>query len=110
MKKSLELAGQEYAKIISSDGSVADLISIYADDFTNTQNGLSAIQTDLQNKLKTLEEEEKTANKEVTDCQNQLNTVNSGLNNSGSEWYAQRKIDQYYTEMKTYEQKWLNGE
>lgn len=110
VKNNIGSASKEYLKIISADTKVADINSIYDSDFKKTENALSNIKTDLNSKLKTLETEEQKANKEVSDCQNKLNSVNTSLKNVGDEWYANRKVDSCYTQMKTYEQKWLNGE
>ena len=47
---------------------------------------------------------------ELNNCNSELSTVTSKLNNVGSEASVQYRIDTYYTEMKEYEARWQNGE
>ena len=109
MKSDLLLTGEEYKKIITSDQGVADLSTIYADDLANTKSELESIISDHERALRNLEEQETAAQNAVTSCSNELNSVTSQLNNVGSESAAQRKINNYYTEMMEYKNKWLNG-
>ena len=110
MKGDIQRTSNEYKKIITSDKGVADLSLIYASDINMTLNNLNSINTELEGVLRTLEEEEALAQKLVTDCNNELNSVISQLNNVGSVASAQRQVDNYYAEMKVYEIKWENGE
>ncbi len=110
MKKDLQMTGEEYKKIITSDMGVADLESIYATDLQSTLNDLNNIVTELNRILKNLESQEATAQNELNNCNSELSTVTSKLNNVGSEASAQYRIDTYYTEMKEYEARWQNGE
>lgn len=110
MRKDLQATSDEYKKIISSGNGVADLSLVYADDITNTQNNLNTIISELERLYRTLESEESQMKKAVTDCSTELSSVTSQLRNVGSESAAQRQINNYYTEMKEYETKWMNGE
>lgn len=110
MKKDLQMTGEEYKKIITSDMGVADLESIYSTDFQSTMNDLNNIVTELNRILKNLESQETTAQNELNSCNYELSTVTCKLNNVGSEASAQYKIDTYYAEMKEYEIRWQNGE
>lgn len=110
MKKDLQMTGEEYKKIITSDIGVADLELIYSTDFQSTMNDLNSIVTELNRILKNLESQETTAQNDLNSCNSELSTVTSKLNNVGSEASAQYKIDTYYAEMKEYEIRWQNGE
>lgn len=109
MKSDLLLTGEEYKKIITSDQGVADLSTIYADDLANTKSELESIISDHEQALRSLEEQETTAQTAVTSCSSELNSVTSQLKNVGSESAAQRKINNYYAEMMEYKIKWQNG-
>ncbi len=110
MKKDVQTTGEEYKKIITSDLGVADLQTIYASDLQNTLSDLNTIISELNRILRDLNSQESTAQTDVSTCSSELNTVTNNLNNIGSESAAQRMINIYYTEMKEYEIKWLNGE
>lgn len=110
MKKGLKNASEAYADVLSADSGVANLLNIYDTDITATNNNLNQIHTEMTRILNALNAEEKTAKNEVKKYNDDLNNVKKQINGLGSEAAAQIKIDFYYTEMKTYEVKWLNGE
>lgn len=110
MNKDLLSTSEEYKKIISSDSGVADLASIYASDISGTKNGLEAAKSEIGSALKALEEQVDTAQKEITSCNSELESVSAQLRTAGDPAAIQWKINSYYTEMKEYERRWMNGE
>lgn len=110
MKSDLTRTSEEYKKIITSDKGTADLLSIYSSDIASTKSGLETIISDLERALREIEGQETTAQTEVTNCSNELTSVTAQLSNVGDEAMAQRQINNYYTEMKEYETRWLNGD
>jgi len=110
MKKDLVNTGDEYKKIITSDKGVADLSSIYSTDLTNTKDNLDSISTDLGKSIKELEGEETKTQKAIDNCNTQISSIKTQINNLGSASAAQKRADIYYSEMKDYEKKWLNGD
>lgn len=109
MKGDLARTSEEYKKIIFSDKGVADLALIYSTDLTSTKKGLESIVDDLERSLRELEGQETSAQNEVSRCNNELSIVTTQLSNAGDEAVAQRQINNYYTEMKEYERRWLMG-
>lgn len=110
MKKYIQETSDEYKKIINSDNGVADIQSVYSSDIQSTQNDLNSILSDLSQKRKNLEDQVDAAQQSFDNCNNELNTVTNQLNNVGSEYDAQRQVNNYYTQMQVYKTKWLNGE
>lgn len=110
MKTDLQSTSDEYKKIISTDTGVADLFSIYSSDIASTQSNLNSILEDFKRILNDYEEQERAAQSAVTTCSNELASVSNQLNHVGNEAEAQRRINNYYTEMKEYEARWQNGE
>lgn len=110
MKKYVQSTSDEYKKIIESDKGVADIQSIYSSDIQSTQNDLNNILTDLSSKRKNLEDQVDNKQQEVTNCSDQLWTVSYQLNNVGSEFYAQMRVNNYYAQMQEFYRKWINGE
>lgn len=110
MKRDLQSSSDEFKRIISTDKGVADLFSIYSADISSTQSNLNSILSELTGLLSNFSEQERAAQTAVTTCSNNLASVSTQLNNVGSESEAQRRINNFYTEMKEYESRWLNGE
>lgn len=107
-KSSIKTAGTEYKKIISTDKGVADINSIYSTDISDTKKDLDSILSELSRKRKTLEGKVESAQKDYDDCFNELNSVQSQLNNLGSEYWTQIKANNYYVQMQEYKRKWEN--
>lgn len=110
MKRDLQSTSEEFKRIISTDRGVADLSSIYSSDISSTQSNLNAIFGELNGLLSNFSEQERVAQASVKTCINELSTVSTQLNNVGNEYEAQRRINSFYTQMKEYESRWLNGE
>ena len=110
MKKNIQDTSIEYKKIFKSDYGVADIQLIYSSEITNTQADLNAVCSELDKKIKELENKEMEANRAVNDCSSALNRVISNINHAGSEAAVQNRINNFYTEMKEYEFRWLNGD
>jgi len=110
MKRDLQSTSDEYKKIIISDKGVADLFSIYSGDIESTYSNLESVSSEFKRFLNDFEQQEKNAQAAVTNCANELNNVKNSLNNAGNESQIQRQINNYFTEMKEYESRWLNGE
>ncbi len=110
MKSDLLYTSDEYKKIITSDKGVADISTIYLSDITSTQNNLEEIISDLEKSLRELEDQENSAQNAAIQCNTELTSVSSQLNNVGNEAAVQRQINNYYAEMKEYEIRWQNGE
>ncbi|MBD5111519.1 MAG: hypothetical protein HDT42_03155 [Ruminococcaceae bacterium] len=110
MKNDIQCISEEYKKIITSDKGVADLLTIYSADITNTNANLNSIVSDLERILREIEGQETTAQNDFASCNSELTTVTTQLNNVGNEAAVQRQINNYFTEMKEYELRWQNGE
>jgi len=110
MNKDLLSTSDEYKKIVTSDSGVADLATIYASDIAGTKNGLEAAKSEIQHALKVLEEQMEAVQKEIATCNSELESVSAQLRTVGNVNAIQWRINNYYAEMKEYEQRWMNGE
>lgn len=109
MRKNIQRTAEEYKKIISSDKGVADIQEIYNEDINSTQNDLNAVLQELERKRKDAENEVAGAQQSLDQCNNELNDVSRQLSNTGSVWYAQSQVNNYFAQMKEYQRKWENG-
>lgn len=110
MKKSLADAGEAYKNVISADSNVADIEKIYSDDVGSVERSVNAVKLDLENIIRNIKDEEQNAAGDLNRCKTDLDNVSTELYKSPSKYELDRRVDNYYAEMKFYEKKWLEGE